>query len=218
MNDALIERLRAVQVSSLCDADKSLPVVAPEVRAMLPGISVVGPAVTVVAHDDHLPLLVALRVAEPGSVLVVATDGHGRAVAGELFATEAKRRGIAGIVIDGYCRDLRGLRQVGLPVYARGTPPMSGSTLDPGALGERVTIGGVPVRPGDLVVGDDDGLVIAAPERLEAAIGTAEEIERAERALLDGMAAGKDLHGMTNVEEHLAALERGEASSLAFTV
>ncbi|MCW0215865.1 MAG: RraA family protein [Pseudonocardia sp.] len=218
MNDALLARLRGVQVSSLCDADKSLPVVAPSVHAMLPGLSVVGPAVTVVAWDDHLPVLVALRVAQPGSVLVVATDGGARAVAGELFATEAKRRGIAGIVIDGFCRDLRGLRAVGLPVYARGTTPMSGTTLDPGTLGERVTIGGVLVLPGDLVVGDDDGLVIAPPEQLVAAIDAAEEIERAEQALLDGMAAGKDLHGMTNVEEHLAALERGEVSSLAFRV
>ncbi|NMI00399.1 RraA family protein [Pseudonocardia acidicola] len=217
MNE-LIERLRAVQVSSLCDADKTLPVVDPQVRAMLPGSTVVGPAFTVVAHDDHLPLLVALRAAEPGSVLVVATDGHRRAVSGELFATEAHRRGLAGIVIDGYCRDMRGLRTIGLPVYARGATPMSGSTRDPGTFGKPVLIGGVEVAAGDLVVGDDDGLVIAPPDRLAAALPGAEEIERAERALLDGMAGGRSLHEMTTVDEHLRALAAGENSVLGFTV
>lgn len=214
----LLERLGAVQVSALCDADKTLPVVDPAVRAMLPGLVLAGPAHTVVAHDDHLPLLVALGHAEPGSVLVVATDGHGRAVAGELFATEAQRRGLAGIVIDGYCRDLRGLRRIGLPVYARGTTPMSGSTVDPGTIGGTVRIGGVDVTPGDLVVGDDDGLVVAAPHRLAAALEQAEGIERAERALLAGMADGRPLAGMTTLDAHLAALAAGRPSALAFTV
>lgn len=214
----LLDRLRAVQVSSLCDADKTLPVVDPGVRAVLPGTGLVGPAFTVVAHDDHLPLLVALGRVEPGAVLVVATDGHRRAVSGELFATEARRRGLAGIVVDGYCRDLRGLRRIGLPYYARGTTPMAGSTIDTGTFGSTVRIGGVDVSPGDLVVGDDDGLVIAPPDRLAAAVAGAEEVERAERALLEGMAAGRSLHEMTNVDGHVAALEAGRRSTLAFTV
>lgn len=214
----LIERLRGVQVSSLCDADKSLPVVDAEVRAMLPGSRVVGPAFPVVAHDDHLPLLVALRVAPVGAVLVVATHGHRRAVSGELFATEAKRRGLAGIVVDGYCRDLRGLRGIGFPVYARGTTPMAGSTVDAGILGLPQHCGGVDVTAGDLVVGDDDGLVIAPAGQLAAALPGAEEIERAERALLDGMAAGRSLHEMTTLDEHLDALAQGRRSALGFTV
>jgi regulator of RNase E activity RraA len=216
--DPLIERLAALQVSSLCDADKGLPVVDPAIHAMLPGSRLVGPAFTVVAHDDHLPLLVALRRAEPGSVLVVATDGHRRAVSGELFATEARRRGLAGIVVDGYCRDVAGLRNLGLPVYARGSTPMAGSTRDGGTLGEPVRCGGVEVSAGDLVIGDDDGLVIAPADRLAAALPTAEQIERAEQALLRGMAAGRSLPGMTNLDEHLAALADGRDTALRFEV
>ena len=214
----LVQRLASVQVSSLCDADKSLPVVDPEIHALLPGTRLAGPAYTVVARDDHLPILVALRRAQPGSVLVVATDGHRRAVAGELLATEARRRGLAGIVVDGYCRDLAGLRTTGLPVYARGTNPMSGTALDSGTLGGRVRVGGVDVAAGHVVVGDEDGLVIAPAERLVAAIGAAEEIERAERALLDGMAGGRSLHEMTNIDEHLSELSAYRSSTLRFTV
>jgi 4-hydroxy-4-methyl-2-oxoglutarate aldolase len=214
----LVERLRRVQVSALCDADKTLPVVDSQIHAMLPGTTLAGPAFTVPAHDDHLPLLVALRTAEPGSVMVVATDGHRRAVSGELFAAEARRRGLAGIVVDGYCRDLAGLRRIGLPVYARGTTPMSGSTVDPGTFGKTVRIGGVDVGPGDFVVGDDDGLVVAALDRLAAALPAAEEIERAEKALLAGMTAGRSLHEMTNLDRHLAALAAGQPTALGFTV
>jgi 4-hydroxy-4-methyl-2-oxoglutarate aldolase len=216
--DPLVERLAALQVSSLCDADKGLAVIDPQIHAMVPGSRLAGPAFPVVAHDDHLPLLVALRLAEPGSVLVVATDGHRRAVSGELFATEALRRGLAGIVIDGYCRDVAGLRALGLPVYARGSTPMAGSTRDSGTFGGPVLIGGVEVTAGDLVVGDDDGLVISPPERLAAALPTAEEIERAEQALLRGMAAGRSLPEMTNLDEHLAALAEHEETALRFTV
>lgn len=214
----LIERLRAVQVSSLCDADKSMPVVASEVRAMLPGLAMVGPAVTVTCHDDHLPMFAGLRAAEPGSVLVVACDGHRRAVSGELFATEAERRGLAGIVVDGYVRDMRGLRTIGLPVFARGTCPASGSTRDPGTVGGDVVVGGVPVRPGDLVAADDDGVIAAPADRLAAALPGAEEIERAERALLDAMASGRELHGLTTVDDHVAALAAGRDSTLGFLV
>ena len=214
----LIERLRAVQVSSLCDADKSVPVLDSAVRAMLPGLATVGPAVTVTCHDDHLPMFAALRAAEPGSVLVVACDGHRRAVSGELFATEARRRGLAGIVVDGYVRDMRGLRAIGLPVFARGTCPASGGTRDPGTVGTEVVVGGVPVRPGDLVAADDDGVIAAPAERLAAAARGAEEIERAERALLDAMASGRELHGMTTVDDHVAALAAGRDSKLGFLV
>ncbi|WP_181781833.1 RraA family protein [Pseudonocardia pini] len=216
--DTLVERLRAVQVSSLCDADKGLAVVDPAIRAMVPEVSFAGPAFTLLAYDDHLPVLVALRAAEPGSVLVVATNSLRKAVSGELFATEAVRRGIAAIVIDGYCRDLRGLRRIGLPVHARGTTPMSGTTRDPGTFGREVLLGRVRVSPGDLVVGDDDGLVVGPRERFAAAIDAAEEIERAEQALLAGMAQGTPLHDMTTVDAHVAALRREEPSTLSFTV
>jgi 4-hydroxy-4-methyl-2-oxoglutarate aldolase len=214
----LIERLHGIDVSALSDADKTLPVVDPAVRAMIPDVRMAGPAFTVVAEDDHLPVMSALAEAAPGDVLVVATDGGTRAVYGELFVTEARRRGLAGIVADGFCRDLRGLRAIGLPVYARGTSPRSGTSVSRAKHGERVVCGGVEVSPGDIVFGDDDGLLIALADRIAAALDTAERIARSERAILAGQARGESLHELTNHDEHLAALDRGESSALAFRV
>jgi 4-hydroxy-4-methyl-2-oxoglutarate aldolase len=215
---ALVSRLLEVEVSALCDADKGLPVLEPQIHALVPDVRMAGPAFTVVAEDDHLPTLSALAAAAAGDVLVVATNGHRRAVLGELFATEARRRGLAGVVVDGYCRDLQGLRRIGLPVFARGVTPMAGSTVSRPPLPAPVKIAGVRVAPGDLVFGDDDGVIVAPPDRIAAALDGAEAIGRAERAILREMAGGRGLHELTNWEEHTFRLDAGEESALAFRV
>jgi 4-hydroxy-4-methyl-2-oxoglutarate aldolase len=215
---SVVGRLLGVEVSAVCDADKGLPVLDPEIRAMVPDVRMAGPAFTVLAHDDHLPVFSALAEAAPGEVLVIATNGGRLAVLGELFATEARRRGLAGVVIDGHCRDVHGLRALGLPVFACGKLPASGTTVSRAPLRAPVRCGGVDVTPGDIVFGDDDGVVIAPAAQVEAALELAELIAAKERALLAAMARGEALHDGTNHAQHVAALDAGEQSALAFTI
>jgi 4-hydroxy-4-methyl-2-oxoglutarate aldolase len=211
----MVERLLDIEVSALSDADKGLPVVDSAVRAMVPDVRMAGPALTLLAPGDHLPVFSALAEAEPGEVLVIATGGSDVAVLGELFATEARRRGLAGIVIDGYCRDVHGLRRLGLPVFARGTTPRSGTTVSRTPLRTTIRCGGVDVAPGDMVFADDDGILIAPPDRIAAALEAAEAIARAERAILS---SDRPLHELTNYADHVAKLDAGEDSRLAFQV
>lgn len=210
-----MEALRDLPVSTLCDVDKSLPVVNPAIRP-LRGARIAGPAFTVVASGEFLSVLHAIAEAAPGDVLMVSAGGAPLAALGELLATEAWRRGLGGIVVDGYVRDRSGLPDE-FPIWARGTVPMAGRSDVVPRVGGVVTVGGVRVTPGDIVLGDDDGLIVAPLAQLHATLERATEIERVEALVLAAIRSGTDLISLTNLVEHVARLRAGEASSLAIT-
>ena len=211
-----MDALARLPVSTLCDVDKSLPVVDPAIRPLTFTTRIVGPAYTVVASGEFLSVLYAIGEAAPGDVLVVQAGGAPLAALGELLATEAWQRGLGGIVVDGYVRDRSGLPP-DLPLWARGTVPMAGRSDVAPRVGGPVVCGGVRVQPGQLVIADDDGIVIASREQLEACVERAEQIERTEAKVLGEVRVGASLIDMTNLGEHVAALRRGEPSSLAIT-
>lgn len=215
--EALLGRLAGVDSTSLADVGRGTVRVLPgELRPVRRGLRLLGTAVTVEARDDLMPMLAALRLARPGDVLVVAGSPE-QAVAGELFATEALRRGLGGIVIDGFCRDTATLARLDLPVYARGSVPSAPPALGLPVVQMPVRIGAVVVRPGDVVLGDDDGLVAATADELEVLIDAAEDLQRAEVALQRAIAAGDSLFDHLNYDEHLAALKAGRPSRLTFS-
>ena len=216
----LLDRLGRVDTTSLVDADKpyaGLRVLPTTLRPVRPGLKMAGQAFTVAARGDLLGVLLALREARPGDVLVVAVGSDEHAVAGELFATEARRRGLAGIVIDGRCRDSRTLARLDLPVFASGIAPSAFAAATDPVLQVPVLIGDIEVSPGDLMLGDDDGIVAGSADAVAAAIEAAEDIQRREEALRAGIEAGESLLDHVNLDEHLAAVRAGRPSTLTFT-
>ena len=213
--ETLLERLRAVDTTTLSDAGKSLAVMDPGLRPLRTGLKLVGRAVTVAAHDDLMPVLDGLARAGAGDVLVVE-GGSERALAGELFGNEALRRGMAGIVIDGYCRDTNELRELPLPFYARGALPRAApAQAVPGEPGT-VRCGGVEVAPGDILVGDDDGIVAGSPDALAAVLDAAEALQVTEAGMLTAIRSGISLFDRLDFDEHLARRRAGEESALQF--
>jgi regulator of RNase E activity RraA len=164
-----------------------------------------------------MSVIAALHQGATGDVLVVAAGAADLAVAGELFATEAVRRGLAGIVIDGLCRDTRTLARGRLPVFARGVTPRAAPAQAIPVVQVPLTIGGVAVRPGDIIVGDDDGILVADVNELEAVIDVAEGIQFREEAHLTSMADGMSLFDKLNFEEHIENLRAGRESKLLFS-
>jgi 4-hydroxy-4-methyl-2-oxoglutarate aldolase len=216
-NIELFERLAALDPAALADANKQIRVMNDEIRPIQSGLQLLGRAYTVRCHEDFFAVIRALEDAEPGDVLVIDSQNSRRAIVGELFSTEAERKGLHGIVIDGPCRDISTIEELELPVYARSVTPVSGTTKALGELQVPIVCGGVEVNPGDIVFGDDDGIIVASIEELSELLPQAEEIKRIERWVLDQLAAGTSLLSLVNYAEHLDALRVGnKRSSLKF--
>ena len=213
---SLLSRLERLDASVVSDADKSLRVLPAAIRPVSASSRLLGRAVTANARDDLLSVLGALQQGGPGDVLVVAAGGSPHAVAGELFAAEAARRGMAGIVIDGFCRDTATLKRMALPVYARGATPRAAGAMVAPEVNVPVLLGDVRVSPGDILLGDDDGIVVGTEAELAAAIDRAEAIQVTEDALCSAMADGVSLFDRLNFDEHVRNVRAGQASSLTF--
>lgn len=138
------------------------------IGALSPDARVAGPALVVaVGRDDNTPMrAVPAAVTTPGTMLVVAGASESRtAILGDLVAADLLAAGIVGVVTDGLIRDSRAVAALGLPVWARGVTPVASRKDGVGAVGGCVTVGGVVVSDGDLVVADADGVVVWPAER-----------------------------------------------------
>ncbi|KQQ06189.1 MULTISPECIES: methyltransferase [unclassified Rathayibacter] len=191
--DELIDRARLVPTANIGDAQERFGI-ASGLRAVWTGARVAGRAFTVWTRPgDNLLIHSALDAASPGDVIVVNGGGDlTRALIGDLIGLRASRLGVAGFVIDGAVRDADTLGEVGMPVFARAVSPAGPYKHGPGRLQEPVAISGVVVAPGDLIVGDADGVVVVKAAEAEAVIAAAESISRGEeekrRSILAGTA------------------------------
>ena len=175
-----------------------------------------GRVVTARANRDLMSVIHALRESGPGDVLVVDAGGDDRAVAGELFGTEAQRRGLAGLVILGRSRDTATLAGLPMPGLVDRVAPNAYAAKALPETGVTLSLDGVRVDPGELIVGDDDGLVVGSESEFGAAVDGAEAIEAREKGLQARMLDGASLFDVMNYDEHLAALRDGRPGGLAF--
>lgn len=172
----LVARLGRLPAANIGDAMQRLGVLDSRIQAVWPGARLAGPAFTIWTRaGDNLLIHQALEQVRPGDVIVVNGQGdETRALIGELIGARAKAAGAAGFVIDGAIRDADGLAGLGLPVFARASTPAGPYKNGPGHLHRVIAVGGVAVAPGDVIVGDGDG-VVAVPRASAAEVASAAE-------------------------------------------
>ncbi|WP_071394103.1 RraA family protein [Bacillus tuaregi] len=168
---SLEERFLGLPTTAISDALKGFNHMNTAIKPLKEAYKVAGRAFTVnIPAGDNTGILRGIRDAKPGDVLVV--DGKGyteRAVAGDFVISLAQVMGLQGIIIDGAIRDIQGIKDLDFPVFCRASTISASAKAAPGELQVPISCGGVSVNPGDMIVGDADG-VIVVPARKETEI------------------------------------------------
>jgi regulator of RNase E activity RraA len=189
-DEAQINAFQGVPTGNIADAMDRMGAMDYQIKPVSNSTTLCGPALTVRTRPgDNLMVWKAIEVATPGDVLVIATYEYPTASTfGEFVVMAAKARGVVGIVSDGMCRDISGIRATNLPVFAAGTVPSSPQKDGPGEIGGPVSCGGLVVHPGDMVVGDEDGVVVVPLADIQAVLGNLKVVREKEahmRAMLE---------------------------------
>ena len=182
-----LARLKDAQTGHVVDAMNGRGALDPAIKPVDPSrAQFVGTAMTCeTGPSDNLAIVAAVAVARKGDVIVSASDGFtSTAVVGDIVSQMARNAGIEAIVIDGMARDSEGIVGVGLPVFSRGITPNSCVKSGPGRVGHPIVAGGVAIEPGDVIVGDRDGVVVIPQSRLDEVIERIEAIREAEKKVI----------------------------------
>lgn len=193
--ETLVNRLREMPTGWVVDANGRRGAVDYRVRALTRAMRFCGVALTVQSRPrDNLAPYAAIQYAKPGDVMLVATDNYEEAsVAGDVLLGMAKNQGVCALVTDGLVRDIDGLNAVGIPVFARGLSPNSPHKDGPGKIGTPIYVGGVMVNAGDVVIGDQDGVVVVAREALESVLNALADVKAKEAQMEELVAKGAKL-------------------------
>ena len=191
----LVARAAEYPSSILADVAGRRGALSSRIAPLAPTMRIAGTAITVeVRPGDNLMIHAAMAIAKPGDVLVV--DGKGDescALMGEIMVSQCMALGIAGVILYGAVRDTEAIRALGFPMYAIGANPNGPTKLVPGRINWPVSVGGVTVQPGDLVVADADGVVVVEPGKVPAVLDAARQKLADETARIDGIRSGKQL-------------------------
>lgn len=156
------------------------------------GLQMIGSALTVKTRTvDNLLVHKALDMAQPGDIIVIAAEGDTHsAILGEIMALMAEKRGVAGYLIDGCIRDSEEIQEMDFPVFAAGVTPRGPYKDGPGEINFPVSCGGVIINPGDIIVGDRDGVVVIPPREAEMIYQEAKKLLEKETKILEEVKRG----------------------------
>ena len=196
------ERLYALPTTALSDATGGHTNVAAYIKPLSNHFKIAGRALTVRLPDgENGAVLEAISKAAHGDILVIDAKGNtNRAVAGDFVMQLAKGVGVQGFIVDGVIRDAAAVREINFPVFAIGRAVAAGNKHGGGAVGVRVSVGGIPVETGDYIVGDIDGVIVIPNADVEKIIVAAEtKVEK------DAAREHEALHnGETSIRAYLA--------------
>jgi 4-hydroxy-4-methyl-2-oxoglutarate aldolase len=162
------------------------------IKPIYNGMKVCGPALTVRCHPgDNIMLHKAVAIAEPGDVLVACVGCREAGYWGEILTVAAQARGIAGLVLDGSVRDGVAIKKRGFPIFCQGLC-MKGTVKETiEFINHPISCGDVLVNPGDIILGDDDGVVVIPKDRAEEILKKCQEREKKEEEIMRELVAGK---------------------------
>lgn len=187
-----IAALAAFSSSTVYEAIGQIGAMSSGLKPIAAGMKLCGPALTIdCPAGDNLMIHAAIAETQPGDVLVVDHKGSLEdGPFGEIMARASRHRGVAGLVIDGCVRDSAEIRALGFPVFARGLCIRGTTKLLRGSIGHPITCGGIAVAPGDVVLGDDDGLVVVPRARIAEAAAAAASRARHEAEMIEKIRSG----------------------------
>ncbi|MBT2515510.1 RraA family protein [Arthrobacter sp. ISL-30] len=161
-SDEIVRALAEFPPALIGDVRNRMDMMSAEIRCLTPGIRLAGAVLPIqVWEGDNLGIHRGLDEAKPGDVLVVSANSvTNRSVFGGILAEICQSKGIRGVIIDGAVRDIEEMTAMGIAVFARGVVPAGPSKNGPGAVGKPVACGNVVCNPGDIVIGDQDGIVV----------------------------------------------------------
>lgn len=189
---ALLEKFKKLPVANIDDCMGRIAAVDESIKPVNKA-KVIGPAFTVKAPEgDNLMFHKALDLAKPGDVLVIAAGGSmNRSLCGEIMVRYAILKGLGGFVIDGCIRDIEEISNIDtFPVYCKGVTPNGPYKNGPGEINVPVSFGGKIICPGDILIGDEDGLIIVKQEEAEELIAKTEKINANETEVFANLAKG----------------------------
>lgn len=193
IDDELLERSERLSSGEIADTKlDSVTVLRADIGALHTDCSVVGPVRTAMLDPSALCAPVGtLEDADEGEVVVIDTDGCiDEAVWGDLLSAYAIERGVGGIVTNGAMRDVSGVRELGFPAFARELTPRGPTGSEEAERNVPVTVGGASIQPGDILVGDETGVVVIERDAAEDVLAAAEDVAEMERDIREHVDGG----------------------------